>query len=112
MLDEPNLPAASTDYLRGPVSRSTRKLSLAVDILSVAAATPNYKVSQTEAFERVNRVTSTFTRLAFIYRGSGIETRYSCVTPDCCEQPHGWGERMAVTLSQHLVSGFPPTLRS
>ena len=78
------------------LARSAKKPLLAVDILSVATATPEHKISQTDALERVNRVTSTFARLSGIYTGSGIEMRYSCVPPDWCHKHHGWKERMAV----------------
>ena len=78
------------------LARSAKKPLLAVDILSVATATPEHKISQTDALERVNRVTSAFARLSGIYTGSGIEMRYSCVPPDWCHKHHGWKERMAV----------------
>jgi len=78
---------------RVPAARPASPPSLAVDILSIATAVPEYKISQTEAFERVKRVSSVFARLTGIYTNSGIETRYSCVPPDWCEKRHGWEER-------------------
>jgi alkylresorcinol/alkylpyrone synthase len=103
MLDIVNLPEERLNFHRDPVVRCSRKPSLAVDILSVATATPKYKISQVEAFERVKRVSDTFARLEAIYTGSAIETRYSCVPPDWCEKPHGWGERMAVYQKEALA---------
>ena len=83
------------DLARDAIPRTARRLPLSVDILSVATATPEHKLSQTDALARVNRVTSVFARLSGIYTNSGIETRYSCVPPDWCQKHHGWEERMA-----------------
>ena len=58
------------------------KWPLAVDVLSIATATPEHKISQADALARVNRVTSLFARMSRIYTNSGIETRYSCVPPE------------------------------
>ena len=103
MLDLRNVPEERLDYHREPVVRSAKKPSLAVDILSIATATPKYKVSQTEAFERVKSVSDSFARFEGIYTSSAIETRYSCVPPDWCEEPHGWSERMVVYQKEALA---------
>lgn len=78
------------------------KWPLAVDILSIATATPAYTISQAEALARVNRVTSLFARMSGIYTNSGIETRYSCVPPEWCQKHHGWEERM-MTYQHHAL---------
>ena len=100
--------SADNAGLAGSVRRTLRALrrsrwpgarsepSVAVDILSIATATPEYKITQAEALSRVNRVSSIFARLSAIYTNSGIETRYSCVPPEWCERHHGWEERMDV----------------
>jgi alkylresorcinol/alkylpyrone synthase len=75
---------------------SEQKASRTVDILSIATATPEHKITQKDALARVNRVTSAFARFSGIYTDSGIETRYSCVPADWCHKRHGWEERMAV----------------
>lgn len=77
-------------------ARSPRKLPLDVEILSVATATPEYKVTQAEALERVARISPSFAKFSGIFANSGIETRYSCVPPEWVEQNHGWKERMDV----------------
>jgi hypothetical protein len=89
------------DLASEPLARSAKKPSLAVDILSVATATPEHKFSQVEALSRVNRVTSVFARLSGIYTNSGIETRYSCVPP-----PSGRPRRPAPRLRRRAPS--PP----
>ncbi len=103
MLDLRNVPEERLDYHQAPVVRSSKKPSLAVDILSIATATPKYKVSQTEAFERVKSVSDAFARFEGIYTSSAIETSYSCVPPDWCEEPHGWSERMVVYQKEALA---------
>jgi alkylresorcinol/alkylpyrone synthase len=74
-------------------SRPANAITLAVNILSVATATPEYAVSQKEAFQRVKSVAPAFERYESIYANSGIERRYSCVPPDWCHKQHGWAER-------------------
>ncbi len=86
-----------------PVLRPEIGALPAVDILAIATATPEYKTSQTEAFQRVKSVSDKYARLEGIYTGSAIETRYSCVPPDWCEGSHGWEER-AVEFKRHAVA--------
>lgn len=74
-----------------------------VRLLSLATATPQYRIAQKEAFERVTRVSKAFAKLEGIYSGSAIETRYSCVPPDWCEKPHGWEER-SVEFQRHALA--------
>lgn len=87
---------AETELRLEPAVRTATPPAPAVDILSLATATPEFKMTQKEAFERVKRITPHLARLEGIYTGSAIETRHSCVSPDWCEQPHGWEERMSV----------------
>jgi alkylresorcinol/alkylpyrone synthase len=103
MLDLLNGSEEQLDTYRSPVARPAKKPSLAVDVLSVATATPKHKMSQTEAYERVRRVTDVFARLKGIYTDAAIETRYSCVPPDWCAKPHGWADRMAVYQKEALA---------
>jgi len=83
------------DPVQTSAARPANAVTLAVDILSVATATPKYAVSQKEAFERVKRLSPAFERLEALYANSRIETRYSCVPPDWCQEQHGWAERTA-----------------
>lgn len=102
MLYEINEHKDETELLPEPAVRTATPPSPAVDILSLATATPEFKMSQKEAFERVKRITPHLVRLEGIYTGSAIETRHSCVSPDWCEQPHGWEERMSVFRSEAM----------
>jgi alkylresorcinol/alkylpyrone synthase len=96
VLDELNECDIETELQLKPAVQTVTPPTPAVDILSLATATPDFKMSQKEAFERVKRITPHLARLEGIYTSSAIETRYSCVSPDWCEQPHGWEERMLV----------------
>lgn len=91
-----------TELLLEPAVRKTTPTAPTVDILSLATATPEYKMTQKEAFERVKRITPHLARLEGIYTSSAIETRHSCVSPDWCEQPHGWEERMSVFRTEAM----------
>jgi alkylresorcinol/alkylpyrone synthase len=73
-----------------------------VDILSIATATPAHKVSQAEALHRAKQVFPLLGRLEGLYTNTGIETRYSCVPPDWCHEPHGWEARTEI-FQKHAV---------
>lgn len=87
---------ADTDIDLGPEVQTAKTATPAVDILALATATPEFKMTQKEAFERVKRIAPHLARLEGIYTSSAIETRHACVPPDWCEQPHGWQERMTL----------------
>src|SRR5262245_43065859 len=64
-----------------------------VDILSIATAVPENRISQTEAYERARRVFPQLNRLDGLYTNTGIEQRYSCLPTDWYHERHGWEER-------------------
>jgi alkylresorcinol/alkylpyrone synthase len=81
---------------------SSQSTSLDVEILAVATATPEFRVSQAEAAERARRLYPHLEALWSIYDTAGIETRYSCEHPEWYVQPRSWEERTR-SFQKHAV---------
>jgi alkylresorcinol/alkylpyrone synthase len=67
--------------------------NLAVEILSVATATPSHKWPQGDVLDVAKKVFPHLTHLEGLYANTGIATRFSCEPLDWCRQPHGWEDR-------------------
>ena len=68
---------ADTDIDLGPEVQTAKTATPAVDILALATATPEFKMTQKEAFERVKRIAPHLARLEGIYTSSALETRHA-----------------------------------
>lgn len=71
-------------------------------ILSIATATPPYRLDQNQVMERADELFGggfdTLERLLPVYGNAAIETRYSCVPMDWYMADHGFGERNRLYL--------------
>lgn len=76
-----------------PEARRAAQEDLAVEILSVASATPKHRLTQSDALEWARKVFPHLARLEGLYANTGIATRYACESTEWCQQPHGWEER-------------------
>ena len=81
-------------------------------ILSIATATPPYRLDQSEVMARAGELFGggfdTLERLLPVYGNAAIETRYSCVPMDWYMADHGFGERNRLYL-ENAVELFEQT---
>ena len=96
MLDLPDQLEERFNSSSVSLARCAKEPSVAVDILSIATATPEYKITQAEALSRVNRVLvdlrAPFRHLHQLRHRNALFLR----APEWCERHHGWEERMDV----------------
>lgn len=80
-----------------PRSQTLLKIEpdLAIEIASVATATPEYKIAQADAVAHARQIFPHFDRLDGLFNNTGIAWRYSCVPLEWCHDHHGWPERSA-----------------
>jgi alkylresorcinol/alkylpyrone synthase len=67
--------------------------TLDVEIMSVATAVPDHKVSQSETHERALREYPHLAHLHKLFGNTGIDNRYLCEPIEWYHDPHGWEER-------------------
>lgn len=72
-------------------------------LVSLATAVPRFDLAQNDVARRAGELfapmVADFSRLTPIYRNAEIEKRHSCVPIDWYSQPHSFGERNALFLS-------------
>jgi len=72
-------------------------------LVSLATAVPDFDLPQDEVARRAGELfapmVADFTRLTPIYRNAEIEQRHSCVPIDWYSQPHSFGDRNALFLT-------------
>jgi alkylresorcinol/alkylpyrone synthase len=76
---------------------------LAVEILSVATATPKHEWPQRDVLELARQVFPHLVHLEGLYANTGITRRFSCEPLDWCLQPHGWEDRNAA-FQRHALA--------
>jgi alkylresorcinol/alkylpyrone synthase len=73
---------------------------MAVEILGIATALPDHRISQETAVGHARKVYPFFDRFNDLFTNTGIEARYACESADWCRQEHGFEERSS-TFQKH-----------
>jgi len=81
------------DVARSVASRSAAAAGFDVEILSLATATPPFRLTQREAAARARELYPHLRRLWPLYENTGIELRYNCEPIEWYMQPHSWEQR-------------------
>src|SRR3984957_409921 len=90
------------ETLKSVANRSAAARGFDVEIMSVATATPPFRLTQADAAERARVLYPPLEALWPLYDNAGIELRYNCEPIEWYLKPHSWEERTA-SFQKHAL---------
>ena len=90
------------ETVKSVANRSAAARGFDVEIMSVATATPPFRLTQADAAERARALYPHLEALWPLYDNAGIELRYNCEPIEWYLKPHSWEERTA-SFQKHAL---------
>src|SRR5271170_3616390 len=90
------------DVVRAQARRTVAAASCDVELLSLATATPPFRLTQAEAAGHARKLYPHLKTLWPLYGRTGIDARYNCEPVEWYLKPHSWEDRTA-SFQKHAL---------